>query len=109
MGGKAGRERRRFMDILLVMCLGILVGRFLFPQKAKRWNEGASLLCTLVLIFSMGAMLGRKEGFLHQLLTLGAQSFLFFLIPTVLSIVVVYVLTRRFMKRPNQDKKEEEA
>ena len=49
------------MDILLVMCLGILVGRFLFPQKAKRWNEGASLLCTLVLIFSMGAMLGRKE------------------------------------------------
>ena len=54
-------------------------------------------------------MLGRKEGFLHQLLTLGAQSFLFFLIPTVLSIVVVYVLTRRFMKRPNQDEKEEEA
>ena len=104
MGGEAGKERRRFMDILLVMCLGILVGRFLFPQKAKRWNEGASLL-----IFSMGAMLGRKEGFLHQLLTLGAQSFLFFLIPTVLSIVVVYVLTRRFMKRPNQDKKEEEA
>ena len=97
------------MDILLVMCLGILVGRFLFPQKAKRWNEGASLLCTLVLIFSMGAMLGRKEALLHQLLTLGAQRSLFFLIPTLLSIVVVYILTKRFMKRPNQDKNEEEA
>ena len=55
------------MDILLVMCLGILVGRFLFPQKAKRWNEGASLLCTLVLIFSMGAMLGLSHShrFVH--------------------------------------------
>lgn len=98
------------MDILLVMCLGILVGRFLFPQKAKRWNEGASLLCTLVLIFSMGAMLGRKEGFLHQLLTLGTQSFLFFLIPTLLSIVAVYLLTKRFMKKHNSEtEKEEEA
>ena len=97
------------MDILLVMCLGILVGRFLFPQKAKRWNEGASLLCTLVLIFSMGAMLGRKEGFLHQLLTLGTQSFLFFLIPTLLSIVAVYLLTKRFMKKHNREKKEGEA
>lgn len=97
------------MDILLVMCLGILVGRFLFPQKAKRWNEGASLLCTLVLIFSMGAMLGRKEGFLHQLLTLGAQSFLFFLIPTLLSIVAVYLLTKRFMKKHSSENKEGQA
>lgn len=97
------------MDILLVMCLGILVGRFLFPQKAKKWNEGVSLLCTLVLIFSMGAMLGRKEGFLHQLLTLGTQSFLFFLIPTLLSIVAVYLLTKRFMKKHNREKKEGEA
>jgi len=91
------------------MCLGILVGRFLFPQKAKKWNEGVSLLCTLVLIFSMGAMLGRKEGFLHQLLTLGTQSFLFFLIPTLLSIVAVYLLTKRFMKKHNREKKEGEA
>ena len=98
------------MDILFVMCLGILVGRFIFPQKAKRWNEGLSLLCTLVLIFSMGAMLGRKEGFLHQLVTLGTQSFLFFLIPTVLSMVAVYLLTKRFLKqKPSHQKEEEEA
>lgn len=97
------------MDILFVMCLGILVGRFLFPQKAKRWNEWVSLLCTLLLIFSMGAMLGRKEGFLHQLLTLGTQSFLFFLIPTVLSMVVVYALTKRWMKNHTDHSKEGEA
>lgn len=97
------------MDILLVMCLGILVGRFLFPKQGKQWNERASLVCTLVLIFSMGAMLGRKEGFLHQLLTLGTQSFLFFLIPTLLSIAAVYVLTRRFMKKHDRENKEGEA
>lgn len=96
------------MDILLVMCLGILVGRFLFPMQGKGWNERACLVCTLVLIFSMGAMLGRKEGFLHQLFTLGTQSFLFFLLPTLLSIAAVYLLSRCFMKHREKGETEGE-
>ena len=88
------------MGILLVMCMGILVGKFLFPPKAKKWNEAVSLGCTLLLIFSMGVMLGQKEDFLKELSALGAKSFLFFLLPTLLSVLAVYLLTKRFMKVP---------
>lgn len=91
------------MDILIVMCLGILVGRFIVSRRIQKGNEYLSLICTFVLIFSMGVMLGEKENFLEELSYLGFSSFLFFLIPTVLSIGVVYVLTKRFMQ-PNPSK-----
>ena len=51
------------------------------------------------MIFSMGVMLGKKDHFFEELSSLGLTSFLFFLIPTVLSIGLVYWLTRVFMKK----------
>ena len=62
-------------------------------------NRGIlQLLCTLGLIFSMGVMLGRKENFLAELTSMGLVSFLFFLIPTAFSVLLVYFLTKRFLK-----------
>lgn len=94
------------MDILLVMCLGIAAGRFVIPAHARRLNESLSLLCTFGLIFAMGVMLGKKENFLAELSSLGLISFLFFLIPTLLSILLVFFLTKRFMKDGNAEKQE---
>ena len=68
------------MEILLIMLAGVGAGRF-FPEKYKEKNEKVQLFCTLLLIFSMGVSLGRREGFFAELGTLGVQSFLFFLIP----------------------------
>ncbi len=98
------------MIILLVMCAGILAGRFLVPGRVKRLNERIALACTLILIFSMGVMLGQKENFLEELGRLGFSSFLFFLLPTALSIVFVYLLSRRFLekKRKTEEKEERE-
>lgn len=97
-------ERSKWtMDILIVMCLGILVGRFILSRRIQKGNEWLSLICTFVLIFSMGVMLGEKENFLEELSYLGFSSFLFFLIPTALSIGIVYILTKHFM-RPNPTK-----
>ena len=42
------------MDILIVMCIGILVGRVSILRRAKKKNEYLSLFCTFILIFSMG-------------------------------------------------------
>lgn len=95
------------MDILLVMCLGIAAGRFVIPAHARRLNESLSLLCTFALIFAMGIMLGKKENFLTELSSLGLISFLFFLIPTLLSILLVFFLTKRFMKDKSSEKQEE--
>ena len=69
------------MDILLVMCIGVLVGKFLIPGKAKTANEYLSLLCTFLLIFSMGVTLGSDDNFFEELSALGVTSFLFFLDP----------------------------
>ena len=65
------------METIAIMILGIGAGRF-FPVKYKAINEKLQLCCTLLLIFSMGAGLGQREGFFSELLFLGMQSFLFF-------------------------------
>lgn len=92
------------MDIILVMCLGIFVGHKFFPKKLKKRNEQLQVVCTVVLIFSMGVVLGKRDNFLHELSTLGFQSFIFFLFPTVFSTIFVYILTKIFME--NKGKKE---
>lgn len=95
------------MDAVIVMCLGVLVGRFLVPGKIKKGNELISLSCTFLLILSMGIKLGRDEALLQNLSTLGLSSLLLFLVPTLLSIAVVFILTRKFMakKTSNQEKR----
>ena len=85
------------MEILVIMGIGVAIGHFIFPKRAKTINERLQVACTLVLIFSMGVMLRQRENFLGELATVGWQSFVFFLLPTVLSVVCVYLLTRRFL------------
>ncbi len=95
------------MDVLIVMCLGIIVGRFIVPNSAKKWSELTSIICTFILILSMGIKLGKNENFLNDLSTLGLSSLLFFLIPTVLSIIIVFILTKKFMIKKNTAQEEE--
>lgn len=87
------------MEILIMMCLGILVGNVLAAKPVRKVNEKIQMVCTLLLIFSMGVMLGQKENFLSELSSMGFMSFLFFLIPTALSIVFVYYLTKYFLMK----------
>lgn len=87
------------MDILIIMCIGIVIGNKCFPKKLRKVNEIGQIICTVLLIFSMGVILGRRDNFIHDLLNLGWTSFLFFLIPAVFSTILVYLLTRKFMKQ----------
>lgn len=91
------------MDILIVMCAGILAGRLFRSEKIKKVNEVLSLLCTFILIFAMGGTLGQRENFVREFLSLGGASFLFFAFPTFFSIVFVYILTRKFMGRKKKE------
>ncbi len=95
------------MDVIIVMCLGILAGRFLVPKGAKKGNDLISMVCTALLIFSMGVMLGQKEHFLEELSSLGLSSLLFFLIPTILSILLVFLFTKKFMGKNKSEEKEQ--
>ena len=84
------------MEAIVFMLIGFVTGR-VFPARYKTFNERVQLLCTLVLIFLMGVGLGQWDGFFSGLFNLGVKSFLFFLIPTVLSVAAVYLLTKCFM------------
>ena len=84
------------MEAIVFMLSGFVTGR-VFPARYKTFNERVQLLCTLVLIFLMGVGLGQRDGFFSGLFNLGVKSFLFFLIPTVLSVAAVYLLTKCFM------------
>lgn len=95
------------MDILLVMCVGVLIGNRFFPEKYKKINEKLQAVCTMLLIFCMGVTLGSREHFLQELGTLGWTSFLFFLFPAGGSLLLVYGLTRKFMPSEKEKKKKE--
>lgn len=91
------------MDVIIVMCIGVLIGRLFVPNRAKKGNELVSLACTFFLIFSMGVKLGKNEHFFEDLSSLGLSSLLFFLVPTVCSIIIVFILTKKFMKKKTSD------
>ncbi|WP_415931802.1 hypothetical protein, partial [Zhenpiania hominis] len=73
------------MVTIAIMVLGIGIGR-IFPAAHKGKNERLQLVCTLLLIFSMGVTLGGRDGFFSELLFLGARSFLFCVVPTAFSM-----------------------
>ena len=95
------------MDVIIIMCMGVLIGKLFFPVKWKRINELLQTICTLLLIFSMGVLLGSRENFLRELAALGSQSFLFFLIPSLFSVLAVYPLTRIFLNKQREKTKGE--
>lgn len=51
------------MDILIVMCIGILVGRVSILRRAKKKNEYLSLFCTFILIFFYGSHAWKERSF----------------------------------------------
>lgn len=98
------------MDILIIMSLGILIGRLFLAPPMKKIGEMISIMCTFLLIFSMGVRLGKNENLLNDLASLGLSSLLFFLIPTACSILLVFVLTKKLMaaKDTNHGKEDTE-
>ncbi len=96
------------MDVIIIMCLGVLAGRFFSRPRTKKLSETISVTCTVLLIFSMGVTLGRNENFLNNLSSLGLSSLLFFLVPTIFSIFIVFLLTKKMMTKKITKKREEE-
>ncbi len=86
------------MLILAIMAAGALAGFFLFPDKRLKWSERIQLICTCLLIFSMGVILGGRENFMDELLSLGFRSLVFAIIPIAFSIAAVYFLTEKFLR-----------
>lgn len=82
--------------ILAIMAAGVLAGLRFFPERLHSLNVRVQVLCTAVLIFSMGVSLGSRPDFFPSLRTIGIQSLTLAVLPILLSVAAVYPLTKRF-------------
>ena len=87
------------MLLLVAMITGILFSLFLKGEKVRNIAGKLQTIVTLILIFSMGYALGSRPGFLDEVKEIGVLSLIYCLVPTVLSILVVYVLTTIFRRK----------
>ena len=87
------------MTVLIMLMIGIVIGFKFFPVKWRKWNERIQVISTAVLIFIMGVSLGSKPNFIKEVITLGGDSLVLAIIPIAFSILLVYVLTKRFMEK----------
>lgn len=93
------------MDILLVLCLGICSGRKLNALKYAKYNERLQVLCVMLLVFSMGIKLGTRQSLIQELSSIGVQSFIFFSVPTALSIIGVYFTSKAWLSSNEREKR----
>lgn len=92
------------METIVIMCLGVLVGATVFPERWKGWNSRLQTASTALLIFTMGVGLGSRPGFLGEIAEMGLTALLLAAAPAALSVAVVYPLSRRFLeKKPGKD------
>lgn len=89
----------------IIMLLGVFAGIFLLKLKNSiklkciSLNNKLQTLAVILIIFIMGINLGSMNNFEENILSLGYQSILFALIPTLFSVMVVYIFTQNFNLR----------
>ena len=88
---------------ILIMVVGSIFGFYLLKIKDKlriklvNYNNKLQLITVSIIIFIMGINLGSMENFLQKIVALGGYSIIFAILPTVFSIILVYVLSRLFI------------
>lgn len=95
------------MQTIAIMCLGILVGATVFPQKLKKWNARFQTAAIALLIFTMGVGLGSRPDFLSELAEIGLESLVLAVIPAALSVAVIYPLSRKYLAKTEKNSREE--
>lgn len=87
----------------VIMLLGAILGYFLLKIKEPlrlciiNYNNKIQLISVALIIFIMGINLGSMENFVQKMIMLGGQSFIFAIIPTLFSIIIVYVFSKLFI------------
>ena len=85
------------------MFIGALVGYLLLKvnEQIRRhiasYNNKLQIITVALIIFIMGINLGSITDFATKMVTLGLQSLVFAIIPTICSIIVVYFLSQKFI------------
>ncbi len=86
-------------SIIIFLIVGIIVGNKLkLTDRGKAINGNFQLAGLLLLLFSMGISIGANSDVIANLSTIGIKAFLFAVLTTLGSIVLVYVASLRLGK-----------
>ncbi|WP_304509773.1 LysO family transporter [Anaerotignum sp.] len=90
--------------IFMVLTLGFLIGFFdLLKEKQIKINCRLQTLWLLLLIFCMGVSIGRDGEVIGNLPVLGGKALLFAILAVVGSVVFVFMLSRLFLKKEEEE------
>ena len=87
----------------IIMLIGAIVGYLLLKinettrRKISSYNNTLQLITVALIIFIMGVNLGSIDEFASKMVTLGLQSLIFAIVPTLFSIIIVYYLSQKFI------------
>lgn len=85
--------------ILLSLALGSAIGySFNLSNKQKKVNSKVQQFAVLFLLFSMGISVGANKSVVANLKNIGTTALTFAILTSLFSIVLVFVVTNKFMK-----------
>ena len=86
--------------IFIVLALGFVVGfRGILTEKGLKINAKLQTVWLMLLIFCMGVSIGRNGDIIQALPSLGGKALLYAVLAVIGSIVVVYLLTKVFLRK----------
>jgi uncharacterized membrane protein YbjE (DUF340 family) len=87
------------LEIIIALFLGAFVGYFIkFNEKQKKLNGKIQQLGVIFLLFSMGASIGANEHIIKDLPKIGMKAFTYASFTILGSIVLVFLLSNKFLK-----------
>lgn len=99
-------------QILIALVLGAIIGYFVkLSDKGTKINGRLQQVGVIFLLFSMGVSIGADSDIIRKLPSIGLKAFLFAVGTIGCSIVIVYILSEKFLvnKAENKAKKVKEA
>lgn len=84
--------------ILFSLAVGIIVGVLkILPPNLVKINLRFQQIGVVILIFSMGASVGSNRELIKNIQAMGLKSLVFALLTSILSIIVLYFISRKFL------------
>lgn len=96
-------------QILIALILGAIVGYFVkLSDRGTKINGRLQQIGVIFLLFSMGVSIGADSEIIKNLPSIGLKAFLFAAATIASSIVVVYILSEKFLVKKSEAKEIEE-
>lgn len=91
-------------EILIALILGATVGYFVkFSEKESKLNGRLQQVGVIFLLFSMGVSIGADGEIIKNLPAIGLKAFLFAAGTIGCSIILVYILSEKFLVSNSKD------